>query len=168
MMPASYDLSGLRVLLAEHNDFMRRAIVGILRTLNMPHVIGASSEEKAWKLFCQEGFDLVLCDWSPDFDGLSFLDRVRLSPHTPNAFATVILLSAFAEKENVTQARDRGTSSFIIKPVSPKMIYQRIVQTIEREPAFVRTPTFFGPDRRHKMAETPPKKERRAANLNAA
>lgn len=163
-----YDLSGLRVLLAEHNDLMRRAMVGILRTLNVPHVVGVGSEEDAWERFCDTDFDLVLCDWSPGLDGLSFLDRVRLGADTPNPFATVILVSAFAEKEHVTAARDHGTSGYIVKPVSPRTMYRRIVQTIERERPFVRTSHFFGPDRRTRKAEIPPERERRADGRHAA
>lgn len=169
MTPASYDLSGLRILLAEHNDFMRRAMVGVLRTLNMPFVTGVASEDEAWERFNTTDFDLVLCDWSPGLDGLSFLDRVRLAPDTPDPFATVILLSAFAEKEHVTEARDHGTSGFIAKPVSPNTIYRRLVQVIEREPAFVKTRNFFGPDRRrHKPANLPADKERRGNGQHAA
>lgn len=163
-----YDLSNLRVLLAEHNDFMRRAMVGILRTINVPHITSVGTEADAWERFCDTDFDLVMCDWSPALDGLSFLDRVRIGSDTPNPFATVILVSAFAEKEHVTAARDHGTSGYIVKPVSPRTIYQRIAQTIERERPFVRTSRFFGPDRRTKKVEMPAGKERRRAVQHAA
>lgn len=163
-----YDLSNLRVLLAEHNDFMRRAMVGILRAINVPHVASVGTEEDAWNRFCYTDFDLVLCDWSPGLDGLSFLDRVRIGSDTPNPFATVVLVSAFAEKEHVTAARDHGTSGYIVKPVSPRNMYLRIVHTIERERPFVRTSHFFGPDRRTKKVEVPPAKERRTGGQHAA
>lgn len=158
---SNYDLSDLHILLAEPNEFMRRALVSVLRSLNIRKLTSAGTVVAAWDRFCEDAFDAVLCDWSPDFDGLAFAQRIRQDPKSPDRFAPVIMLSAFSEREHVLLARDHGISSFIAKPVSAKMIYRRLVQIIERDTPFVRTKTYFGPDRRHKVIDIPPAEDRR-------
>lgn len=156
-----YDLSRLRVLLVEPNEFMRRVLVSTLRSLNIQNLASAGSARAGWNRLLDEGADLVLCDWSPEFDGLSFVHRIRQDPESPDRFMAILMLSAYSAREDVIIARDHGVSSFLAKPVSVRMIYRRIVQIIERHVPYVKTKTYFGPDRRHKVIEIPPEEDRR-------
>ena len=49
------------------------------------------------------------------------------------------------------EARDSGVTEIIAKPVSLRSLYSRIVAVIERPRPFIRTPDYFGPDRRRRQ-----------------
>ena len=48
-------------------------------------------------------------------------------------------------------ARDAGITEFLAKPVSSKALYQRIVSVIANPRPFIKTKTYFGPDRRRNI-----------------
>ncbi len=66
--------------------------------------------------------------------------------------------------DKVMRARNAGVNDFLVKPVSAKSVYLRIRSTMENPQPFVRSETYFGPDRR-RCARGPPMGvgERRAA-----
>jgi hypothetical protein len=45
-------------------------------------------------------------------------------------------------------ARDAGVTEFLAKPISAKALYQRILNVVASPRPFIRTKTYFGPDRR--------------------
>ena len=48
----------------------------------------------------------------------------------------------------VTVARDAGVTEFLAKPISAKGLYQRILNVVANPRPFIKTKTYFGPDRR--------------------
>lgn len=55
---------------------------------------------------------------------------------------------AHAERARVVQARDAGVTEYLVKPLSARLLSRRIQAVIEKSRPFVRTKSFFGPDRR--------------------
>jgi DNA-binding response OmpR family regulator len=64
----------------------------------------------------------------------------------------IIMLTGYSEKKCVIAARDAGITEFLAKPISAKALYQRILNVIANPRPFVRTKTYFGPDRRRSNA----------------
>jgi DNA-binding response OmpR family regulator len=58
------------------------------------------------------------------------------------------MLTGHSEKKRVTAARDAGITEFLAKPISAKGLYERIVNVVACPRPFVKTSTYFGPDRR--------------------
>jgi DNA-binding response OmpR family regulator len=50
----------------------------------------------------------------------------------------------------VVEARDAGVTEFIAKPLSARTLLNRLNAVIYHPRAFVRTPSYFGPDRRRR------------------
>ena len=48
----------------------------------------------------------------------------------------------------MTAARDAGVSGFIKKPISARLLFDRISNVLTDTRLFVRSVDFFGPDRR--------------------
>src|SRR6185503_19347376 len=44
--------------------------------------------------------------------------------------------------------RDAGVTEFLAKPISAKALYQRIINVVANPRPFIKTKTYFGPDRR--------------------
>jgi DNA-binding response OmpR family regulator len=51
----------------------------------------------------------------------------------------------------VVAARDAGVTEFLTKPISAKALYQRILNVVANPRPFIKTKTYFGPDRRRNV-----------------
>jgi CheY-like chemotaxis protein len=93
--------------------------------------------------------DIVLTDWAmPIFDGLELTQMIRQPNANANPFVPIIMVTGHTEKDRVTAARDAGVTEFLAKPISAKALYERIVNVVANPRPFIKTKTYFGPDRR--------------------
>lgn len=145
-----YNLSKLNVLVVERHAPMRRLICNILRELGIANLRDAGDEKTAFELFQEFPADLVLTDWSPELNGMAFLDKIRKHAESRDIFAPVVMITAFTELHQVCKARDSGINEFLAKPFSAGLIYSRIRSLIENPRLYVRAEDYFGPDRRRR------------------
>lgn len=82
-----------------------------------------SSNARARKVLTEHEYDLVLSDLRlPDEDGLFLLSWLRnQGNHTP-----LIIMTSYAEVQNVVDAMKQGASDYIAKPVQPDILLQKI------------------------------------------
>jgi two-component system chemotaxis response regulator CheY len=78
----------------------------------------------------------------------------------------IIMITGHTEKNRVTAARDSGITEFLAKPISAKALYQRIVNVIAHPRPFIKTKTYFGPDRRRNTNPNYAGPERRRASAS--
>ena len=98
--------------------------------------------------------DLVLCDLAmKPMDGLEFSRDVRTGEDSPNPFVPIIMITGHTERHHVEAARDAGVTEFLAKPITAHSLFSRIAEIVERPRAFVRSETYFGPDRRRKALD---------------
>ena len=64
------------------------------------------------------------------------------------------MLTGHSEKRRVTIARDAGVTEFLAKPISAKGLYQRILNVVVSPRPFIKTKSYFGPDRRRNTTNT--------------
>ena len=151
-----YDLDGLDILLVEDNQYMRRIIRAILSSLGVKNIREAEDAATGLKEAQDPGLDLIICSWLMDvIEGPEFVKMVRCGENSKNPYVPIIMVSAFTERFKVMKARDAGVNEFLMKPVSPLSLYQRIVAIIEKLRPFIRTATFFGPCRRRQALGPP-------------
>ena len=104
--------------------------------------------------------DLVLMDVGlPDTDGREVVRSLRKGGFK----APIIMLTGHSEKRRVTVARDAGVTEFLAKPISAKGLYQRIMNVVANPRPFIKTKTYFGPDRRRNTTNTYIGPERRGS-----
>ncbi len=149
-LPA-YNVENLSVLIIDEHDHLRTMIQGVLRNLGIRQIREADTLERGYSQFCDIDPDVTLIDWTPEFDGIGLLKKIRTDPASPNQFAAVIMMTGYSESYHVHSARDAGMSSFLAKPLSVVTIYKHIVSLIDNRRPFVRVEDFFGPDRRRKV-----------------
>lgn len=151
-----YALGGLNVLVVDDNRHMVRLISSILHALGVRNVCEANDAAEALEHLKSFSADIIIVDWQMQpLDGLDFTRLVRTGKDSPNRYVPIIMLSAFTEMSLVTKARDAGINEFLAKPVSPKALYSRMASLIDNPRSFVRTDTYFGPDRRRKDVGPP-------------
>lgn len=102
-------------------------------------------------------FDLIVADCDlPDGAAFEFVSRLRRAEENPNRLAPTLLVSGHTPPSTVTRARDCGANFIVAKPVTPKVMFDRVMWLAREERQFVDAPGYAGPDRRHKTFGPPP------------
>lgn len=164
----SYQFSNIKILVVESSHAMFNLTKSVLTAFGVSQIISAYDTETGFKEFVKHNPDLVILDWLQEPDnGLELTKQIRTSHLSPNPFVPIIMMTGFSQKKRVIMARDSGVTEFVVKPFTAKTLYQRMEQIIENPRQFVRSPDFFGPDRRRKAADAPyDGPERREENLD--
>ena len=148
-MAKKYDLSDLSFLIIDDNNYMLSIIKTLLRGFGVHEIHEAHDAAEAFEEFSNLPIDIILLDYAMNtLDGIEFARMVRTADDTPNPYVPIVMLSAYSEHFRVTDARDVGITEFLRKPICAQDLHQRIIQVIENPRPFIRTPRYFGPDRR--------------------
>lgn len=148
-MPTDYNIERLNFLIVDDNKHMCTLVKTILNAFGVRNVVEAVDGADAFKVLKHFPADIIICDWvMQPLDGLDFVRLVRTGKDSPNPYVPVIMLTGHTEMHRVVEARDAGVSEFLAKPVSPKKLYARIRSIIEHQRSYIKTKTYFGPDRR--------------------
>ena len=165
---ARLDLRAARVLCADENSQGLEILGQILMGFGVQHVTRAQTDEETRRLLGSQPFDLMLIDAALGGNGHEVVRWLRTSPHEPNRFAPVIVLAGHTPLSQVESARDGGASFMVTKPLSARVLLDRIFWIGRANRMFVETETYAGPDRRFKNEGVPGGvKGRRKGDLSA-
>lgn len=143
------DFNRLRFLIVDDNAHMRRILRTLLNGFGSREIYEAEDGPTGLEAFTQYSPEIVITDWvMPGLDGLELTRMMRQPDALGNAYVAIIMLTGHSEKARVLAARDAGVTEFLAKPISSKGLYQRILNVIANPRPFIRTATYFGPDRR--------------------
>ena len=142
----------MRVMLVDDNQHMRSIVSAVLAGVGVLHVKECWDGAEALDALRQWPADVAIVDYhmSP-IDGVEFTRLVRNAADSPNPFLPIIMLTGYAERSRVMDARDAGVTEFVVKPVTARSLLDRLNNVIFRPRAFIRTDDYFGPDRRRKQ-----------------
>lgn len=143
------EFNKLRFLVIDDNAHMRRIVRTLLHGYGTREVYEAEDGASGLEAFAAYQPDIVITDWAmPILDGIELMSMIRQPGSTANPYVPVIMLTGHSEKSRVIHARDTGVTEFLCKPISAKSLYQRILSIVVSPRPFVKTKTYFGPDRR--------------------
>ena len=149
------DFNRLRFLVIDDNAHMRRIVRTLLHGFGARDVYEAEDGAAGLDAFTHHVPDIVMTDWAmPIFDGIELAQMIRQPESKGNPYAPIIMLTGHSEKRRVTVARDAGVTEFLAKPISAKGLYQRILNVVANPRPFIKTKTYFGPDRRRNTSNT--------------
>lgn len=143
-------ISDIQVLIVDDNRQMRFLMRSLLRAAGVYRVAEAEGAVEAFDLMNKLTPDLVLVDWlMKPVDGIAFTRMVRRSEDSPNPYAPILMMTAHTEISRVAAARDAGVTGFLKKPISARVLFERMSAALLDPRMFVRAGDYFGPDRRH-------------------
>src|SRR5258705_10047662 len=165
------DFNKLRFLICDDNPHMRRILRTLLHSFGAREAYEAEDGATALEMYTHYVPDIVITDWPMQiFDGLELAQMIRQPESKGNPYAPIIMLTGHSEKRRVTVARDAGVTEFLVKPISAKGLYQRIMNVVANPRPFIKTKTYFGPARRrnHQHLYRPRAPRRRRDGSDAA
>jgi CheY-like chemotaxis protein len=158
-----YDL--LKILLVDDNHYMRVLLAEILRAIGVQHIFEANDGAEALQTLRNNKVDIVMTDLSMQpLDGIDFVKLLRNSPDSPNPMVPVIMITGHSTMARVNEARDAGVNELLAKPLTARGVIERLGQVVENARPFVRTATYFGPDRRRRADPNHPGPWRRSTD----
>jgi CheY-like chemotaxis protein len=113
-------------------------------------VFRCANATEAMKVIQERELDLIVTEaLLPDTDAYDFVKAIRgLDAKSPNRFTPVMVLSAHTAVSKVHKARDCGANFFLAKPISPRVVMERLVWVAKESRQFLQSDTYVGPDRR--------------------
>ncbi len=122
----------LNVLVVDDDARLRTTVKTILTALGIAEI--AEAADGAGGLEELRGFpaDIVICDWNMEpMTGIEFLRAVRSEKDSPNPAVPFLMLTSNNEMDRVLEARETGATGFLVKPVTPAALSERIASVID-------------------------------------
>jgi signal transduction histidine kinase/DNA-binding response OmpR family regulator/HPt (histidine-containing phosphotransfer) domain-containing protein len=145
------DLRGRRVLVIDDNAQAREVISSMLQSMTFK-VDEAPSGPEGIELVRQaaergEPYDVVFVDWQmPGMDGIEAGRRMLALPNLSTP-PHLVMVTAYGREEVMKQAEETSFENVLIKPVTPSMLFDSVVQALgmeERSEARVHASTSGG------------------------
>lgn len=145
-------LERVRCLVVDDNAHMINIVKTILRGFGAKHIFEARDAAEGLHSLKHDAIDIVITDYQMEvLDGIEFVKLLRNSSDSPNRYVPIIMLTAHSERSHVVAARDAGANEFCCKPVTALELRRKVVAIVDKPRPFIKTSTYFGPDRRRKM-----------------
>ena len=126
----------MRILIVDDSRIMRNIVKNTLKALRYPEdvFLEAPDGQQAWQILESQEVQLLLLDWNmPTLNGLDLVKKLRATAK----FTTlpIIMITSEAAKYNVIEAVKAGVSDYLVKPVSERMLEEKIRRVLDRSPA---------------------------------
>lgn len=128
---ASRSLEGLSVLIVDDNQNMRFLLHTLLRAAHITAINEAGSGKEALSILTTTRPDIIITDLAmKPLNGIDFVRLLRNDPDSPGRDIPVIMLTGYSEEAMVVKARAAGINDFVAKPVSAKVLKERIERVV--------------------------------------
>jgi CheY-like chemotaxis protein len=145
-------MEGLVVLIADSNPYTRRLTRMMLTNLGIKATYEAGDGIGALDAIRAVNPDVMIMDWDmPVMDGREVMRIVRVPGVYPKANLPVIMLTDVGLQSRVTAAMRLGVHEFLVKPISPKTLQQRLLGLILNPRPMVRAGKFYIPMPRRRV-----------------
>lgn len=115
-------MSPLRVLLVEDDDDNRELMAEVLASCGY-EVLSASSGQDGLKTLAERSIDVLVTDVGmPGMGGLEVAKAAKaIAPTVP-----VVIVTGWAERQDIASARGKHVDAVLIKPVEPDALAQAV------------------------------------------
>ncbi len=139
----------LCVVVVDDNQYMRKMIRNLLVNCGVKDIYEAADGIAALDTIRTVGPDVVILDWEmPLLSGAELVRIVRSPGVFPMPDLPIIMLSAHGERWRVVEAARLGVNEYLIKPVSAKALYDRLVSITTQPRPAVQLGDYYGPEPR--------------------
>src|ERR1700678_4561245 len=147
-------IQSLAVLVVDDNQYTRKMVRNLLVNCGVKDVFEANDGIAALDAIRSIGPDVVVLDWEmPLLSGAELVRIVRSPGVFPMPDVPIIMLSGHGEPWRGVEAVKLGVNEYLVKPVSAKSIYDRLVSIITQPRPLVQLGDYYGPEPRKHAGE---------------
>lgn len=132
----------IAILVVDDGHYSRKLIREMLSRVNIRRVSEAPDGAEALALLADVRPDVVIINWElPILSGEEFIRLARTPSTSPSPTVPIILLLSAPQKLVVERAVAVGVNEILVKPFSPKALWARLEEVLQRPRQFMRTPS---------------------------
>ena len=154
-MPPSHAekaIENLVVLVADSNPYMRRLTRMMLTNLGARAIYEAPDGVAALDAIRTVSPDVMIMNWEmPVLDGPEVMRIVRSPDSFPRPNLPIIMLTDLGLRSRVHAAIQLGVHEFLVKPISPKTLQQRLLGILLNPRPMVRAGKYYIPMQRRRI-----------------
>ena len=129
----------LRALVVDDNAYARAISGASLHKLGVGVVEEAQGGAAAILALMSQRYDLVLMDWyMPDVSGAGIMQVLRDPRFGAARDTPVILMTAYASRDNIARARELGVNEVLVKPFTTDQLGTALARVLASEPVGAR------------------------------
>lgn len=156
------EMSHLRFTVVEDSPRIETMMRSIFEAAGEPAIDRAATVRDAARRMPTFKSDVLLLGPRLSTGDIVGLTRtVRDRTHSFNPYLPIALITAAVTPERAVAARDAGVTEVIEKPLTADDLLAPIYNAITEPRQFVNSPSYFGPDRRRRIAARGGKERRR-------
>jgi CheY-like chemotaxis protein len=157
------DLSEVRIVVVDDNEFAMTLIRRLLRAMRITEVTTCSNPEAAAEVIKQANADILIVDIDmPVKTGLELIHEIRHGQAGIAKDMSILVASAHVDREHVEKARNEGANWVVAKPLSFRSLYDGLARVTLDDRPFIEEKGYVGPCRRTRaMPVDDPASERR-------
>src|SRR5579864_413547 len=142
-------VQSLSVLVVDDNQYMRKMVRNLLVNCGIKEIYEAADGVAALDAIRTMAPDVVILDWEmPLLSGAELVRIVRSPGVFPMPDIPIIMLTGHGERWRVVEAVRLGVHEYLIKPVSAKSLYDRLVAITLVPRPNVQLGDYYGPEPR--------------------
>jgi len=162
-------LQSINVLVIDDNQYMRKVTRNLLVNIGVKNIHEAADGIAGLETLRAVSPDILLCEWEmPFLNGAELLRIVRSPGVFPVPDVPIIMLSRHGERWRVMEALRLGVNEYLKKPVSGKVLLDRMVSILANPRPMVHFGDYYGPEPRRGFPEPvqrEPEKEKETTSL---
>ena len=143
---AEFLIQQLSVLVVDDNPFMRKMVRSLLGNIGVKKTFEAGDGIAALDMIRQALPDIVILDWEmPLLNGPELVRIVRSPGVFPMPDIPIIMLTAHGERWRIIESIKIGVNEYLCKPVSAKLLLDRLISIVVKPRESVRLGEYYGP-----------------------
>jgi CheY-like chemotaxis protein len=149
-------------LVVDRDHFSRGIVAQMLRCFGISTVLTADKGAEAKELLAHHCPHITFIEGDlPDMTTAELICWVRRNPNKDLRFLPIVVLSGYTQLGMISVARDAGAHLVIRKPISPQILFDRLLWVANFDRPFLESPVYAGPDRRFHVVPAPDDKLKR-------
>jgi CheY-like chemotaxis protein len=142
-------LQATKILVVDDEFYSRKVIRTLLMAVGVTNIFDAASGAEGLEAIRTVVPDVILVDWEmPNMDGAAFVKQVRTPGHCRYPNVPMIMLTGHSERWRVEEAMRLGVNEYLLKPVSGKLLCDRLIATLNKPRPIVKVGRYYGPEPR--------------------
>ena len=127
------DFASISFLIVDDQPFTRRLVRTMLHGFGSREVYESATGAEALELARSTMPNIIITDLiMPDLNGLRFIKMMK-APSAPTSRIPIIVLSGYLTKTATLAINKSGADELLVKPVSPKALYEHVSRIVLRK-----------------------------------
>ncbi|MGD9637876.1 MAG: PleD family two-component system response regulator [Alphaproteobacteria bacterium] len=122
----------LNYMIVDDDAFSRNLLRTSLKQYGINNIYDATNAIQATEMIKKHHIDVLLLDHEmPGLTGLEFARVIREGKDgITNTNVKIVMVTNFADKDTVIEAKKLGIQDFLVKPISPEKLVMRLKHTL--------------------------------------